>query len=109
MEVALLILAIGLLSILPLAVRSLGQVREASMIDRTTAAGASILDSLAQLERPAGGSAVRGEIDFDWVTSPAGSAIRIELHARRADGHRRTTDTMTALAAPWPARLHRVP
>jgi type II secretory pathway pseudopilin PulG len=108
MEVALLILAIGLLSAMPLAARSLGRVREAALIDRSSAEAVAILDSLTQLEHPGAGSSSHSGLDFDWVTTPAGASIGIELHVQVV-GAPWLADSLLAVTARWPARLHRVP
>jgi hypothetical protein len=109
MEVALLLLAIGLLTTVPLAVRSLGQVREASALEHANLIAVAILDSLAQLRNPVAGSIVRDGIALDWTPQLAGVGIRIELRAVWVDGRHSHVDSLIAFTGPWPPRLHAVP
>lgn len=109
MEVALLILAIGLLTTMPIAVQLLGRVREASTLERASSTATAVLDSLGQLRYPSAGSVTRDGVSLGWIVQPAGSVIRIELHAGWSNGRRPVVDTFIAFTGAWPRRLHGLP
>jgi hypothetical protein len=108
-EVALALLAGGLLAAAAVAGRAVRMLHEAESIDGATVAAVSVLDSLAQMKRPQPGTIVRGRYALDWMVAPYGAATRIELRIRWEDGARIRADTFTLIAAPLPRRVSRVP
>jgi Tfp pilus assembly protein PilV len=104
---ALLVLGAGVLAVLAAAINGVRAMRTAEVEQTAAVLAASVLDSLASLQSPSGGSAVRGAMRLDWTVLDASGTTRIQLFV---SGPNATPVLVAgARAARWPVQLSRVP
>jgi hypothetical protein len=84
-------------------------LREAESLEGARAAMLSVADSLTQFASPVSGSAMRGRYALAWTVVDSGVTASIVVRVLWVDGTRARSDSVSAVAAPAPARLHVVP
>jgi Tfp pilus assembly protein PilV len=107
--VALVLFAAGVLAIAAAASRAVRTLREAELRDAAHVVLLSTADSLLQYASPASGSAVHGTFALSWTVLDPGAVAAVMVRVDWTDGTAARTDSLHALAARPPARLHVVP
>jgi Tfp pilus assembly protein PilV len=108
-QVALVLLAAGLLAVAATGVQAIRLLQRAEIVHDANALAASVLDSLAQVHAPVSGSLVQRRVAVTWTATPADSATLIVLVARYTADSRVRADTFAILAGVWPERISHVP
>jgi Tfp pilus assembly protein PilV len=107
--VALLLFGAGVLAIAGAASRAARTLREAESRDAAHAMLLSAADSLLPLASPSTGTTSRGAYELSWTVLDSGAVASVVVRVAWTDGTATRTDSLHALAAPAPARLHVVP
>jgi len=108
-QVALVLLAAGLLAVAATGVQAVRLLQRAEIVHDANALAASVLDSLVQVRNPASGGLARGRITVVWTASRADSATQVVLVAHYVADGRVRADTFAIFAGVWPERIHHVP
>jgi type II secretory pathway pseudopilin PulG len=109
-EVAMLVLAIGLLATFTLVARAGTLMRRADAEEGAAQVAGEVMDSLVQHGAPGSGSFARGRYAVSWSASPDSTGVtHLLLVVRYDDGGRLRADTVIALAALWPRMVRHVP
>jgi Tfp pilus assembly protein PilV len=106
---ALAVFGAGVLGIAGAASRAIMMLREAESLEGARAAMLSVADSLTQFASPVSGSAMRGRYALAWTVVDSGVTASIVVRVLWVNGTRARSDSVSAVAAPAPARLHVVP
>lgn len=109
-NVAMLVLATGLLGTVALVARAGALLRTADAEEGAAWLAADILDSLTQHGAPSGGALARGRYAAGWSgTRDSLGLVLVTLVVGYDDGRRIRADTFAARAAPWPRTVRHVP
>jgi hypothetical protein len=110
LEVALVVLAIGLLATLALVARAGALLRVADAEEGAARVAGEVLDSLLQHGAPSAGALGNGRYSAGWsVVRDSRGVGLVTLVIRYDDGQRLRADTFAARAAPWPRTVRHGP